>query len=290
MRRQLWLTAFGIALITLFGAQREAFSQADAQQAFQAAKKAYSEGDFTTAQQQASAAAKTDNKNPEVFLLLGKAEYQLGEVEKAMAAWRQTLRLAPEEPYAKKMLATIKGQTTDVDTQLALVRELLDRGLASPARAEADRILSNKLLTDQQRADASLLKAEAMLAANLGSRHDVAAIIVAQLKTNTDAVDLPAANLLLGKIKLQGDLNEQAEGLELLSTIAAAEKRSRARALASLALARHALRMNATRENIDALGQVGCRQSRSSRDRRRQTRTIPRADRIEQTRRPRPKG
>jgi len=257
MRRQLWLTVFGLVLITLLGNQRAAFSQADAGQAYQAAKQAYAEGDFTTAQQQATAAAKTDTKNPEVFLLLGKAEYQLGEVEKAMAAWRQTLRLAPEEPYAKKMLLALKGQTTDVDTRLALVRELLDRGLAAPARAEADRILANKLLTDKQRAAASLLKAEAIFTASPNSRADVAAIIISELKTNADAVDLPAANLLLGKIKLQGGTNEQAQGLKLLASIAGAEAPSREKALASLAMARHALnmnRMNPTRETIDALG------------------------------------
>ena len=50
-------------------------------------------------------ATQTDPKNPEAFLLLGKAHYQLGELDEAIAAWQRTLKLAPEEPFADRMLA-----------------------------------------------------------------------------------------------------------------------------------------------------------------------------------------
>ena len=80
------------------GAASQALAQAltDAQQAFQGAKTAYDELRFSEARDLAQKASETDPKNPDVFLLLGKAHYQLGELDEAMAAWKQTLVLAPK--------------------------------------------------------------------------------------------------------------------------------------------------------------------------------------------------
>ena len=82
-------------------------AQADAQAAFAAAKKAFQQEDFTIARDLLAEASATDRNNPEVFLWLGKAHYQLGEIEEALTAWQRTLKLAPEQPYADRMLKAI---------------------------------------------------------------------------------------------------------------------------------------------------------------------------------------
>ncbi|MHC4605290.1 MAG: tetratricopeptide repeat protein, partial [Planctomycetota bacterium] len=79
-------------------------AQADAAAAFEQGKAAYASGQFTKARDLFLKSSHTDTSNPEVFLWLGKAEYQVGAVDKAIAAWKRTLKLAPEQPYAAKML------------------------------------------------------------------------------------------------------------------------------------------------------------------------------------------
>ena len=86
------------------------YAQADAQKAYQDAKTAYQAGNFAEARDLAQKAAQTDAKNPEVFLLLGQAAYQLGQVDDAVSAWKQTLVLAPKEPFAARMLDALQAQ------------------------------------------------------------------------------------------------------------------------------------------------------------------------------------
>ena len=102
------------------GAASRALAQAltDAQQAFQDGKTAYDAGQFSEARDLAKKASETDPKNPDVFLLLGKAHYQLGELDDAMTAWKQTLALAPQESFAKTMLEVLQSRRKDVDARI----------------------------------------------------------------------------------------------------------------------------------------------------------------------------
>ena len=68
---------------------------------------------------------KTDADNPDIYLLLGKSHYQLGNVEQAIASWKTTLRLAPKQAYAKRMIANLQGTNVDVKTRLAIASALL---------------------------------------------------------------------------------------------------------------------------------------------------------------------
>ena len=96
-----WLLLTAVSLV---------YAQADAQKAYQDAKTAYQAGNFAEARDLAQKAAQTDAKNPEIFLLLGQAAYQLGQVDDAVAAWKQTLVLAPKEPFAARMLDVLQAR------------------------------------------------------------------------------------------------------------------------------------------------------------------------------------
>ena len=122
-----------------------AMAQADAARAFEQGKAAYADGRFTKARDLFEKASQTDTRNPEVFLWLGKARYQLGIVDKAIDAWTKTLKLAPEEPYAKKMLETLRGQLLEADTRISLIEVMLKEKLFAAAKREC-----NKLLEDQK--------------------------------------------------------------------------------------------------------------------------------------------
>ena len=116
------LTAMVVA-----GTVSQALAQAltDAQQALQKAKAAYDTGHFSEARDLAQKASETDPKNPDVFLLLGKAHYQLGELDEAMTAWKQTLALAPKESFAKKMLEVLQSRRKDVDSRIRYIESLV---------------------------------------------------------------------------------------------------------------------------------------------------------------------
>ena len=123
-----FFTAMVIAGAT--GAVSQALAQAltDAQQAFQEARTAYDSLRFSEARDLAQKASETDAKNPDIFLLLGKAHYQLGELDEAMAAWNQTLVLAPKESFAKKMLEVLQSRRKDVDARIRYIESLLPTG------------------------------------------------------------------------------------------------------------------------------------------------------------------
>ena len=92
--------ALVLAMTTLTGQPVRA--PADAQAAYRQARVAYEAGKFAEARDLALKASQTDPKNPEVFLLLGRPHYQLGEQDEAVAAWKQALTLAPQEPFGRR--------------------------------------------------------------------------------------------------------------------------------------------------------------------------------------------
>ena len=122
--------ALVLAMTTLTGQPVRA--QADAQAAYRQARVAYEAGKFAEARDLALKASQTDPKNPEVFLLLGRAHYQLGEQDEAVAAWKQALTLAPQEPFAAKMLETLRGQRAGVDARIVLVEALIQEKVLAP--------------------------------------------------------------------------------------------------------------------------------------------------------------
>ncbi|MBC8374185.1 MAG: tetratricopeptide repeat protein, partial [Planctomycetes bacterium] len=95
-----------LAMVAL--APQFAHAQADAKEAFASGKALYAREKFEEARDLFLKASFTDGKNAEVFLWLGKANYQIGKIDKAMKAWTTTLQLAPREAYAIRMLKALK--------------------------------------------------------------------------------------------------------------------------------------------------------------------------------------
>ena len=79
-----------------------AFAQAEAQKAYQEAKAAYAAGKFEEAREAAQKASQTDTTNPEVFLLLGQAEYQLGQIDEALDSWKKRSPWPPRNLWPPK--------------------------------------------------------------------------------------------------------------------------------------------------------------------------------------------
>ncbi|MHB1034765.1 MAG: tetratricopeptide repeat protein [Pirellulales bacterium] len=222
-----------IALVALAGAGSLALAQADAKKAYDDGKAAYQAGQYAQARDLLTAAAQTDPKNPEVFLLLGKAQYQLGAVDQAMAAWTQTLALAPEEPYAGQMLKVLRGQAADVETRLKLVELMLPENLPQPALMECSKLLTEKAPSDAQRAKAMLLKA----AAQLKQAPPAEALkTVQEVLTLYPAADPAQTALLAGQAKVRLGGEKLAEGLALLKKVVAEHAKTPAAATASYEL------------------------------------------------------
>jgi tetratricopeptide (TPR) repeat protein len=151
--------SIGVCLLVLSTAVA-ARAQSEAEIAYGEAKTAFEAGQFDKARDLLVTASQTDVKSPDIYLLLGKAEYQLGNIEEAMEAWRRTLRLAPAQAYASRMLEVLTGQAVDADARLRIAAGLLQDGLLQPAANELARVRSEKTLSDEQRVELLLLEAE----------------------------------------------------------------------------------------------------------------------------------
>ncbi|MHC4389230.1 MAG: tetratricopeptide repeat protein, partial [Planctomycetota bacterium] len=191
-------------------------AQADAEAAFRDGRAAYDDGRFAEARDLLLKASQTDTRNPEVFLWLGKAQYQLGVVDKAMEAWTKTLRLAPQEPYAKKMLETLRGQLLEVDTRISLIEVMLKEKLLSAAKRECGRLLEDKAITDKQRVTVMTLKARVLLA--MGNFRNAQEAVHELLTTYPKLAEPAQTTLLLGQAKM-GVRNKVKEGVLLLKKV-----------------------------------------------------------------------
>ena len=205
--------------ILLAGMTAPTFAQADAQAAYQQAKAAYQAGKFTAARDLAEQAATTDPKNAEVLLLLGKARYELGELDEALAAWKQTLALAPQEPFATRMLEVLRARRADVDTRIKLVEAMRAERLFVPAWQESHNLLENKTLTDGQRA--KVLTLQAHLAIRMGNPDEALKLLREVLTLYPKQADAVETSLLLGQAKLLAGGDAAAEGLDLLKQLIA---------------------------------------------------------------------
>ena len=123
-------------------------AQAEAAKAFKDGKAAFADDRFEAARDLFDKASQTDTRNAEVFLWLGKAHYQLGEVDKAMAAWQRTLQLAPKQPYAEKMLKALRGLKVETETEIRLIEMLLRKSwLHATVQKRCGDLLKGKSLT-----------------------------------------------------------------------------------------------------------------------------------------------
>jgi len=206
----------------LCGAPALALAQADAHADFAAGKKAYEAEEFDKALALFQKAAGSDPNNPEVHLWLGMAHHQLGQLDKAIAAWRRTLRLAPKQAYATRMLRALRAQVTGTETRIELIRRMLTGRLWDPARVECGRLLGDGPLTDAQRADVLALQAEAMLA--LRKPSSVPPLVLEIRVKHPGKVDAVRLDLLTGRAGIQLTGRAFEEGLALLGKIAAEQK------------------------------------------------------------------
>jgi len=216
----LLLTAMVFAGATGMVSQTLAQALTDAQHAFQKAKAAYDSGGFGEARDLAQKGSETDPQNPDIFLLLGKAHYQLGELDEAMAAWNQTLVLAPKESFAKKMLEVLQARRKDVDSRIRYLESLVAERLDAVAAVECRTLLENsKPLSDAQRA--AILTLQAELAVRGGQPADARTIISKVLTLYPKQADPIKTKLILGQAKLHGGGEATAEGLAMLTQLAA---------------------------------------------------------------------
>ena len=167
-------------------------------------------------------ASRTDAKNPEVFLYVGKAHYQLGQLPEAITAWQKTLRLDPGETYAAKMLAALRAEVTDVDTRIALTQRLVAERLFALARTEVERLLSDKALTDDQRGKAVAVKARVTLA--LGRFQDVLPLVLEIRTKYPKADDLVELELFAARAGLHLDDRAVTAAQKALRAIVAGHK------------------------------------------------------------------
>jgi len=242
-----------LSLVCLLGSASPALAQADAREAYAEAKAAFSAGEFEKARELAESASQTDPRNPEVFLLLGKAHYQLGELSEAVAAWQRTLDLAPQEPFARRMLEAVRAEKTDVDLRIRLVEAMLDEELHSAAARECGRLLADKTLTDAQRSATMTLQAEAMLQA--GNTAETQRIARQVEVLYPEQADQAKTALLQGRAKLRSGGEAAAEGVQLLEKVIANHPESSAAVTAQVELVSFRLKQGVDQQGADALGE-----------------------------------
>ncbi|MFT5094205.1 MAG: tetratricopeptide (TPR) repeat protein, partial [Porticoccaceae bacterium] len=138
-------------------------AQSDAETALKNAREAYQAERFDEARNFARAASQTDRKNPDVWLLLGKAHFQLGEVDQALASWRTLLKLAPNHEYAQRMVAAFEGRVTSVDARIRLAAVMIEQGQPKPARSELVVLRTRTSLSEKHLAKVLTLQAEVEL-------------------------------------------------------------------------------------------------------------------------------
>ena len=223
-----------------------ALGQVDAADAYKQAKDAFAKNDFSSARDLLIKASQTDPKNPEVFLLLGKSEYQLGHVEQAINAWNTTVTLSPNEPYSAQMLKALRGDITDIDASLALCTSLLKQSRAEPALVIIDRLLKEKSLSETQRPKAMLIKAECLLKTNKDAQAE--ALVEEMLLKYPKSPDVARANWILGSVRLERT-DQVAQGLALLKKVATENPDTDFGAAAQLSLITFALTDSQTLAN-----------------------------------------
>ena len=206
------------ALLLVAAIPASAYAQSDAEIALNKARQAFGAAHFEQARDLLVTAAQTDAKNPDIHLLLGKSYYQLGDVEQAVKAWRTTIRLAPEQAYAKLMLAKLRGADVDVKTRLAIAAALLRDRLYQQAAGELALVRTDAKLADEHRQRLLLLEAELAL----GEVKPATALHRIEELTIRfpDQKDVPATQLLTARAQVAAGGDSLADGLTKLEDLA----------------------------------------------------------------------
>jgi TolA-binding protein len=194
-----------------------ALGQVDAKEAYLTGKKLFEQGKFEEARDLFLKASFTDNKNAEVFLALGKANYQIGEIDKAMAAWVQTLRLAPKEAYATRMLKALRGYTSKPAARIKLIKMLIAEDMHSTAGSHCQSLVRNEAATDAQRAEALRLHAEVLL--ETGKATSAVVALQEALAKYPTQQDKATTALLLGRARVKIGGKSLALGLDTLKSV-----------------------------------------------------------------------
>ncbi len=242
-----------VAVCVLWAAAGAALGQAEAQDAYRKAAAAFAEGRFAEARELAARAAATDPGNPEPPLLLGKAEYQLGDIEAAFAAWKKAAALAPDEPYARAMLAALSAARAPIDARIALIGILREEGVVEPALREVGAMLAGGALSAPQRA--ALMTLGAALRLDAGAHDDAVTRAHEALVLHPRDVDRAEATCILGQAKLRQGGSAAQEGRELLAGIVAEHPGTGAAHTARGELLMSALKERATAEGLATLGE-----------------------------------
>jgi len=220
------------------------------QNTFEAGKKAYLAGQYEQARDRLEMASRQSPNDPEVFLWLGKAHYQLGELNGAMAAWRKTLALAPNEPYAAKMLTALRAEVDDVDVRIVLIEQMLAAKLHQAVRSEGTKLLAVKALTDAQRVRIMTLLCEGYLQSD---GVEMVQWYAVQIRSKfASLAPEPRLTLLVGQANLRRTGPSVDAGLAMLKSIVAKHAKTPEAATAAYELAIFDLTHNAVTEPLAA--------------------------------------
>ncbi len=235
-------------LCTTFG-----FAGSEAEEAYGNARSAFLAGDYEKACSLAERASRTAPDNPEVFLLLGKARYQLGDLTDAIKAWRRTLSLAPEESYAASMIKALRREQEDVDVRIKLLNAMVHEHLFAQTIRECSVLLTEKALSGKQRASIIQLKAEALL--KTGNHVESRKLLQELLTFHASDIAKLEVQLLQACARLKADGFVKSEGLRTLEWIAEQNPDTSAGATARYELIMFALKLNTNEGNIAKLAQ-----------------------------------
>ncbi len=221
-------------LLLSFSWSAHVYAQTDAQAALQQAREAFEAEQFELARNQARVASQTDAQNPDVWLLLGKAHFQLGELDQALSAWRTVLQLAPSHEYAQRMVETLSGQISDVDVRIRLAAVMVADGFLKTARGELQTLRAQTALTSEQLQRVLLLLAETAVLEGQGT--ESLALLSEVASRNPDARDEISVRLLRARAQVATGGEFAALGLAELSKLATETPESPEGAVARLEL------------------------------------------------------
>ena len=137
-----------------------------------------------------------------------------------MAAWNQTLTLAPKESFAKKMLEVLQARRKDVDARIRDIESLVAERLDAVASVECRTLLDgSKPLSDTQRA--AILTFQAELAVRANQPAEARTILANLLALYPKQADPIKTKLILGQAKLRSRRRGYGRGLALLKELAA---------------------------------------------------------------------
>ncbi len=200
MSRYCKLTIVTLTGCLLLSSAASLQAQSDAETALQNAREAYAAEQFDEARNLASSASQTDRKNPDVWLLLGKAQFQLGELEQALNSWRLLLKLAPNHEYARRMVTALEGRVTSVDQRIRLAAVMVEQGQSIPARAELTTLRTKSSLSVDQLQNVRLLLAEVALLDGKGS--EATAVLTEIRVQNPEISATPSYRLLNARAEI----------------------------------------------------------------------------------------